>query len=121
MFIKRFFSKLHRVSNVLIVLAPAKITTSRGCFWMRSFDLDATHFSLFCPKTLNGPIGQEVGKAQETKVNEVVVLPLLNPSGWLAKLIFWNRNLPVVVDDQLSVSCNANIKFDAVEHHDGMA
>jgi len=113
--VKRFMSELHGLGNVAVVLPTPEVASTGGCLRMRSLDFDAPHFSIFGPLTLDFRVVQQIIKGEKAEIHQIIKLPRLHPHWLPFQMEFGNRNIPVMVDHQLTVSGDANIKLDAVK------
>ena len=120
-FIETIFRHLDGVSNVLVVLLTAEETTASGCLGMRALDFDAPHLSVFHPFLANHRVIEQGLETKESKVHEIVKIPFLNIERFPIQQWLRNGNIPVVVDDQFPICCNANIKLNAVKMSDCMS
>jgi len=87
---------------------------------MGSLDFDAPHLPLFLPLALNFSIVKQVVEGKEAEANEVIQRPFLHPRRFVAQMNLGNRNISIVVDDELPVRRHPDVKLDAVEVDDSM-
>ena len=83
---------------------------------MRSLDLNAPHGTTVSPCFEDLPVVKEVVKTEETQPRQIVQCPLFQPGRMALQMFLGHRYGSVVVDDQLVVCGEANVKFDAVKH-----
>ena len=118
--IQGLFCKLHGVCNVLVVVLSSKKSSTRFGFRMRPFDLNAPHSPFISPQALNNRVVEKCLKAEKTQRHQFIMVPFLEPFGLSLQMRVWNRRRAVVVDDELVVRRDTNIKLNSIEHVDGM-
>ena len=118
--IEGFLCEAHGLRNVAIVMVTTKKAASLCAFWMRSLDLNAPHGTTVSPGFEDFPVVKEVIKTEETQPRQIVQCPLFQPGRMALQVLLGHRYGSVVVDDQLVVCGEANVKFDAVKHGKGV-
>ena len=87
---------------------------------MGAFDLNRSHFSVVDPVILDHGVAKKPLKTKETHLFKLFKGPCFNPTVTAIEVLFGNRNRPVVMNHQLLVVCDADVKFDTVEMLDSV-
>ena len=120
-FVKDFFCEFHRFSDVVVMMTSPKESSTRWGFWMRTFDLYASHFPFITPHRLDGLVVKKGFKTQKSQIDKFVERPLLKPRWFSFTQPLWNGDRAVMVDDELMVGRDSDVKLKDIAEGLGMA
>ena len=120
-FVKGLFCELHRFSDMVVVMTSPKESSTCWSFWMRTFDLNASHFPFLTPHRLDGLVVKKSFKTQKSQFGKFVQRPLLKPRWFPFNQRLRNGDRAVMVDDELMVGRDSDVKLNPIKQGECMS